>query len=123
MRKADFIFRIGQLVRAIEARSGLDTLDPVARQLLLLIAETQAQGQAPTVTRVVAKANLGTAPTIYARLAVLERDGWIIPTPDPSDGRAKRLRLAPRAEKAFTQMSRELSRLSEETSPASGGAV
>lgn len=116
MKDTGFIFRIGQHVRAVELRTGLHALDPAARELLRFIAEVQAEGEAPTVSCVISEFKLGAPPTIHSKLALLELGEWIVPARDPSDGRLKRLRLAPRAEQAFRQMSRELARLSRETS-------
>lgn len=112
MTRNEFIFKIRALMRAIESSTALDELNLSAREILKLIAEREGAGMSTRSSDVIGLNEFGTAPTVYARLAELEEAGWLSTVQDPEDGRAKLLRLTPRAEKAFTQMSRELGRLS-----------
>ena len=53
----------------------------------------------------------GTAPTVYSRLAELEKAGWIKYTPDPRDGRAKQVLLTTLARRTYAKMSSEAQKL------------
>ena len=93
MDKQQLIFRINGLVRAIENTSGLDEFSLTARSILSFIGE------------------FGTAPTVYARLAELEKGGWIESVPDPQDGRAKQVSLTAQARRVFAKMSKEAQKI------------
>ncbi|WP_395685635.1 MarR family winged helix-turn-helix transcriptional regulator [Aestuariivirga sp.] len=111
MEKSNLIFRINQLVRAIEQTSGLGDLDISARAILNFIGEADAQSKSLNVSDVVKGPGFGTAPTVYARLAELEQAGWIKSEPDPHDGRAKRLTLTPLAKRTYARMSADARKL------------
>ena len=53
----------------------------------------------------------GTAPTVYSRLAEIEKAGWIKCTPDPRDGRAKQVLLTTLARRTYAKMSSEARKL------------
>lgn len=111
MDKSNLIFRINQLVRAIEETSGLGQLDISARAILNFIGEADATNKGLNVSDVVKGPGFGTAPTVYARLAELEKAGWIKAEPDPRDGRAKRISLTPLAKRTFARMSADARKL------------
>lgn len=111
VEKNQLIFRINRLVRAIEATSGLDELDISARSILSFIGEAEAEQRTLNVSDVVKGPGFGTAPTVYARLAELEKAGWIRSTPDPRDGRAKQVLLTAQARRTFAKMSAEAHKL------------
>lgn len=105
--KNQLIFRINRVVRAIEATSGLDELDISARAILSFVGEAEAEQRALNVSDVVKGPGFGTAPTVYSRLAELEKAGWIKCIPDPRDGRAKQVLLTPLARRTYAKMSSE----------------
>ena len=107
MDKNQFIFGICRIVRSIEASSGLGDLDLTSRSILSFIGEAEAENRTLHVSDVVRGRGFGTAPTVFSRLAELERTGWIKSTPDPSDGRAKQVQLTPMARRTYARMSRE----------------
>lgn len=108
MKQSEIIFRIGRIVRAVEARTGLDQIDRSSRAILHFIGEAETVGKAPSSTMIVNGAGVGTAPTIYARLTELEELGWIQALDDREDGRVKRMCLTTKARRAFAQMSAEI---------------
>jgi|GEM_PF-2580438 len=105
--KNQLIFRINRIVRAIEVTSGLDELDISARAILSFIGEAEAEQRKLHVSDVVKGPGFGTAPTVYARLAELEKAGWINSIPDPRDARAKQVLLSPLARRTYAKMSNE----------------
>jgi len=107
--KNQLIFRINRVVRAIEATSGLDELDISARAILSFIGEAEAEHRALNVSD--KGPGFGTAPTVYSRLAELEKAGWIKCIPDPRDGRAKQVLLTPLARRTYAKMSSEAHKL------------
>ena len=107
MDKKLTIFRINHIVRAIETSSGLSDLDIAARSILSFIGEAEAEDRTLNVSDVVKGQGFGTAPTVYSRLAELERAGWIKSVPDPRDGRAKQLQLTTAARRTYAKMSKE----------------
>lgn len=109
--KTQLIFRINRVVRAIEATSGLDELDISARAILSFIGEAEAEQRALNVSDVVKGPGFGTAPTVYSRLAELEKAGWIKCVPDPRDGRAKQVLLTALARRTYAKMSSEAQKL------------
>lgn len=109
--KNQLIFRINRVVRAIEATSGLDELDISARAILSFIGEAEAEQRTLNVSDVVKGPGFGTAPTVYSRLAELEKAGWIRCTPDPRDGRAKQVLLTAQARRTYAKMSTEAQKL------------
>ncbi|MCX7348107.1 MAG: winged helix DNA-binding protein [Alphaproteobacteria bacterium] len=109
--KNQLIFRINRVVRSIEATSGLDELDISARAILSFIGEAEAEQRTLNVSDVVKGPGFGTAPTVYSRLAELEKAGWIKSTPDPRDGRAKQVLLTARARRIYSKMSSETQKL------------
>jgi len=111
MRQDELIFRINRVIRAIEANTGLDELDLSSRAILNFIGEAESQQKTLNVSDVVKGPGFGTAPTVYSRIAELEKGGWIKCVPDPEDGRAKLVRLTPSAKKAFSRMSSEARKL------------
>ena len=111
LRTDDFIFRINRVIRAIESNTGLDELDLSSRAILNFIGEAESEQRVLNVSDVVKGPGFGTAPTVYSRIAELERTGWIKCVQDPEDGRAKHVRLTPPARKAFAKMSAETQKL------------
>ncbi|MCA3559832.1 MAG: winged helix DNA-binding protein [Aestuariivirga sp.] len=111
MDKNQLIFRINRAVRAIEATSGLGELDISARSILSFIGEAEAEQRTLNVSDVVKGPGFGTAPTVYSRLSVLEKAGWIKYAPDPRDGRAKQVQLTPLARRTYAKMSSEAQKL------------
>ena len=109
--KNQLIFRINRVVRAIEATSGLDELDISARAILSFIGEQEAEHRTLNVSDVVKGPGFGTAPTVYSRLAELEKAGWIKCKHDPRDGRAKQVILTTTARRTFAKMSSEAQKL------------
>ena len=109
--RSHLIFRIRQISRNIEANAGLDDLDLSTRALLYYIGESVEDGRKLRVSDVVSGAGLGTAPTVYARLAELENAGWIQAKPDPDDGRARLVSLSPRALRVFQKISAKIGKL------------
>ena len=107
MDNKQVIFRIFRLIRAIEASSGLSDIDIAARSILSFIGEAEAEGRTLNVSDVVKGPGFGTAPTVYSRLAELDRAGWINSVPDPRDGRAKQVQLTPLARRIYAKMSNE----------------
>ena len=118
MRKDELIFRINRVIRAIEETTGLNELDLSSRAILNFIGEAESQDRLLNVSDVVKGPGFGTAPTVYSRIAELERGGWIRCVQDPNDGRAKHVRLTPSARKAFTKMSAETEKLFSQKSRA-----
>ena len=118
MRKDDLIFRINRVIRAIESTTGLDELDLSSRAILNFIGEAESQEKLLNVSDIVKGPGFGTAPTVYSRIAELERTGWIKCVPDPNDGRAKHVRLTPVARRAFAKMSAETQKLFTRSSKA-----
>lgn len=111
MDKNQLIFRINRVVRSIEATSGLGELDISARAILSFIGEAEAEQRTLNVSDVVKGPGFGTAPTVYSRLAELEKTGWIKCIPDPRDGRAKQVLLTPQSRRTFARMSTEARKL------------
>ena len=107
MDSKQLIFRIFRVVRAIETSSGLSDLDIAARSILSFIGEAEAEGRTLNVSDVVKGPGFGTAPTVYSRLAELEKSGWIKAVPDPLDGRAKQVQLTALARRTYAKMSNE----------------
>jgi hypothetical protein len=105
MDSKQLIFRIFHLVRSIEASSGLSELNIAARSILSFIGEEEAEGRTLNVSDVVNGPDFGTAPTVYSRLAELEKAGWIKSAPDPRDGRAKQVQLTSLARRTYAKMS------------------
>jgi DNA-binding MarR family transcriptional regulator len=118
MRKDELIFRINRVIRAIEETTGLSELDLASRAILNFIGEAESQDRLLNVSDVVKGPGFGTAPTVYSRIAELERGGWIKCVQDPNDGRAKHVRLTPSARKAFAKMSSETQKLFSQKSRA-----
>ena len=111
MDKKLTIFLINHIVRAIETSSGLSDIDIAARSILSFIGEAEAEQRTLNVSDVVKGPGFGTAPTVYSRLAELEKAGWIKSTPDPRDGRAKQVLLTARARRIYSKMSSETQKL------------
>ena len=111
LRTDDLIFRINRVIRAVEASAGLDELGLSSRSILNFIGEAEADQRLLNVSDVVKGPGFGTAPTVYSRIAELERTGWIKCVQDPNDGRAKHVRLTPLARKTFARMSAETHKL------------
>jgi len=109
--KKQLIFHINGLVRTIETASGLAELSPTARSILSFIGEAESENRALNVSDVVKGPGFGTAPTVYARLAELEKADWIKSVQDPRDGRAKQVSLTARARRAFAKMSAEAQKI------------
>ena len=107
MDNKQIIFRINHIVRAIETSSGLSDLDISARSILSFIGEAEAENRTLNVSDVVKGPGFGTAPTVYSRLAELEKAGWITSVPDPRDGRAKQVQLTTLARRTYAKMSNE----------------
>ena len=106
-RSDDLIFQINRAIRTVESQTGMDQLDLSSRSILSFIGDAESQQRTLNVSDVVKGPGFGTAPTVYSRIAELERTGWIKCVPDPSDGRARHVRLTPLARKAFARMSAE----------------
>jgi DNA-binding MarR family transcriptional regulator len=106
----EFIFRIIRVIRSVEQQHDLHELDPLARELLSLIAERETEGAPTRPSELVQCARLGTPPTIYSRVARLEECGWIIRAQDDQDARSVRIFLSARGRAAFQAMSAELNR-------------
>ena len=111
LRSDDLIFRINRVIRSVESNTGLDELDLSSRSILNFIGEAESMQRLLNVSDVVKGPGFGTAPTVYSRIAELERGGWIKCVQDPNDGRAKHVRLTPLARKAFAKMSAEAQKL------------
>jgi hypothetical protein len=107
----DLIFRIRLSTREIELRSGLQEIDLTSRASLYFIGECAADQRQLNVSDIVDGPRSGTAPTVYARLAVLEKAGWIQTRQNPEDGRAKLAELSPHAERTFRKMSSKAAKL------------
>ena len=105
------IFRIRLSTREIERRSGLHEIDLTNRAILHFIGECAADQRQLNVSDIVDGPGFGTAPTVYARLAGLEKAGWIQTRPDPEDGRAKLVELSPHAVRTFRKMSAKAAQL------------
>jgi hypothetical protein len=110
-RTEDLIFRINRAIRAVESATGMNELDLSSRSILNFIGEAESEQRILNVSDVVKGPGFGTAPTVYSRIAELERTGWIKCVPDPDDGRAKHVRLTPLARKAFSRMSAEVQKV------------
>lgn len=108
MRNDSLIFRIRNIVSAVEARTGLDELDLATREVLKFIGAAEAAGEAPQSSTVVRGAAIGTGPTTFARLTALEELGWVVSSRDADDGRMTRWHLSTHARRAFTEMSKKL---------------
>jgi hypothetical protein len=111
LRNDDLIFRINRVIRAVESDTGMNELDLSSRSILNFIGEADAEQRVLNVSDVVKGPGFGTAPTVYSRIAELERTGWIKCVQDPDDGRAKHVKLTPIARKAFSRMSAEAQKL------------
>jgi DNA-binding MarR family transcriptional regulator len=111
LRSDDLIFRINRVIRAVESSTGLDELDLSSKSILNFIGEAESEQRVLNVSDVVKGPGFGTAPTVYSRIAELERTGWIKCVQDPNDGRAKHVRLTPLARKTFAKMSAETHKL------------
>ncbi|OYU74956.1 MAG: hypothetical protein CFE32_16065, partial [Alphaproteobacteria bacterium PA3] len=73
----DLIFRIRLSTRGIERRSGLHEIDLTSQAILYFIGECAADQRQINVSDIVHGPGFGTAPTVFARLAGLEKAGWI----------------------------------------------
>ncbi len=111
LRSGDLIFRINRVIRTVESSTGLSDLDLTSKSILGFIGEAEAEQRVLNVSDVVKGPGFGTAPTVYSRIAELERTGWIKCVQDPNDGRAKHVRLTPAARRAFARMSAEAQKL------------
>ena len=107
----DLIFRIRLSTRGIELRSGLHEIDLTSRAILYFIGECAAYQRQLNVSDIVHGPGFGTAPTVYARLAGLEKAGWIQTRPHPEDGRSKLVALSPHAVRTFRKMSAKAAKL------------
>ena len=113
MDKGLLIFRFFRMARAIEASSGLSDVDIAGRSILSFIGEAEAERRTLNVSDVVKGWGLGTAPTVYSRLAKLEKAGWIKSIPDPRDRRAKQVRLTASARRIYAKMSSEALKIAD----------
>jgi hypothetical protein len=107
----DLIFRIRQSTRGIERRSGFHEIDLTSQAILYFIGECAADQRQINVSDIVHGPGFGTAPTVYARLAGLEKAGWIQTRPHPEDGRSKLVELSPHAVRTFRKMSAKAAKL------------
>ncbi len=105
MSRNHAIFRIHQVIRAVEERCGLVELDLAAREILRLVGDGEASGKRLNVSEIVRHSEFGSPPTIFSRIARLHEAGWIAYAPDPSDGRIRIVELTARARRAFALMS------------------
>jgi len=105
MKQSALIFRINQLVRAIEERTGLMEMDFASREMLKFIGEAQTASKTLSVSDIVKSEIFGTPPTVYSRLTKLEEAGWINSRANAEDGRVKNIVLSTAAIKAFSRMS------------------
>ena len=119
MRQETLVFRISQIIRAVERQYGMDEMDASARNLLFLIGEAERDGSSLSVSEAIRESGTNTAPTVYSKLAKLEASGWVKSVPDKNDRRVKRLHLTPHSKKVFGVMSR-LVRSDSAKWPASG---
>jgi DNA-binding MarR family transcriptional regulator len=111
LRSDDLIFQINRVIRTVESHAGLDGLDLSSRSILNFIGEAESEQRVLNVSDVVKGPGFGTAPTVYSRIAELERTGWIKCVQDPNDGRAKHVKLTPLSRKTFAKMSAETHKL------------
>ena len=118
LRTDDLIFRINRVIRAVETSAGLDELDLSSRSILNFIGEAESDQRVLNVSDVVKGPGFGTAPTVYSRIAELERTGWVKCVQDPNDGRAKNVKLTPLARRTFAKMSAETHKLLSRKSKA-----
>lgn len=105
MNRNNLIFKINQVIRAVEDRSGLGDLDLTSKEILRFVGENEAHKKRLNVSEVVRHGEFGSPPTVFSRLSLLEQHGWIALVTDNADGRVKNVQLTPRARKAFSLMS------------------
>ena len=112
MAKAEnLIFRMQNLLDAIEADTGIATLDPTSKDILKFVGRAEIDQAEVNVSDIAGNIKFGSPAKIMGRLAKLERDGWLRAVVDPADGRAKLITLSQRSRKAFGKMSDGLCRL------------
>jgi DNA-binding MarR family transcriptional regulator len=107
MPTAIFLHR---LLSDLERGAHIDGLEHRAKCVLWRIAEGDLANAPVSVGELARARDLGTAPTVYAALTVLEEKGWIERLQDHVDGRAKRVYLTLKARSAFRGMSIQGSR-------------
>lgn len=108
MKPRPSIHEVDRILRAVEDAAGLKDHDMRTRAVLRLIGERESEGRPFFVKELINLRRLGTAPTIFNRIAVLERSGWIRRVPDEADRRAKRLHLTPGSSEMYRLVSRRL---------------
>jgi DNA-binding MarR family transcriptional regulator len=101
----DLVFRITKAARETEFQSGLHNLDLACRSILYFIGECAAAGRSLRVTDILKQPGFGTPPTVFSRLAELEKTGWIQTKRHPNDGRAKLVEPTSHAVRSFRKVS------------------
>jgi len=101
-------FRLQNIIRALEGETGIDTLDPLARSILMLTGERQLKSEDLFVTDIISQPGFGAAMTVLTRMRDLERDGWIELKRDSRNHRRKRVTLTERGSTVLNRISDQL---------------
>lgn len=104
----DFIFRVKQVISAVEGTTGFDALDPTSKDILEFVGRAELEGRGLFVADVIRHRAFGSVANVHGRLSSLVGAGWLALEPDPSDGRRKRVVLTPTTRSAFNRISSRL---------------
>ena len=105
MERRDVIFDVIEMIRSVEENTGLNSLDPISKEILGRIAAAEVRDKPAKVTEIIKLGQLGTPPTLFGRVSNLEENGWIVALIDDADKRVRRLTLTPKARRAYSMMS------------------
>ena len=104
----DFLFRVKNVIAAVEESTGFDTLDPTSKNILEYVARAELEDREIYVADVIRHRDLGSVANLHGRLSTLVHLGWLTLLPEPTDGRRKRVILAQPARSAYNKMSSKL---------------
>jgi len=104
----DFLFRVKNVIGAVEDSTGFGTLDPTSKDILEFVARAELDEHEIFVADVIRHRDLGSVANLHGRLTSLVQLGWLVLLPEPSDGRRKRVQLSSLARSAYNKMSSKL---------------
>lgn len=104
----EFLFRVKNVIAAVEESTGLDALDPTSKDILEYVARAELDTREIFVADVIRHRDLGSVANLHGRLSSLVELGWLGLLPEPSDGRRKRVILSQAARSAYNKMSTKL---------------
>lgn len=102
------VLEVNRLIQTVEAQNGVNGLGMLARTILYFIADAEFEKRRLRVSDLTFNASFGSAPTVFSRLAELEKSGWISYRNDPDDRRIRLVMLTPTARRALVKMSKQL---------------